>query len=95
MPSCASRGNQLNTDRVLTMYAVSTWAEGAGISVGAARKLFSGKYVSNTPNRGCDVTADSRRFLMVRVIDGPPGGSPMMVLVENWFGELTRRVPVH
>jgi serine/threonine-protein kinase len=96
-PTWRADGTELfyytNTDGILTMYAVSTTPRGAGLTVDAPRKLFSGRYVSSTPNRGYDVTPDGQRFVMVRSIDRPSTGRAMMVLVENWFVELTRRVP--
>lgn len=47
----------------------------------------------STPSRRYDVTADGRRFLMVRLLDPPPEPPSELVLVENWFEELKARVP--
>ena len=57
--------------------------------------LFTAPYRTDAPLRGrpWDVAADGR-FLMVR--EGAVGETttPHLVVVENWFQELTERVPV-
>ena len=44
-------------------------------------------------NRGYDVTADGRRFLMVQQKERPPVSASEMILVQNWLEELKARVP--
>ena len=48
-------------------------------------------------SRQYDVTADGRRFLMVKPLDptsdGVPGSTPQINVVQNWFEELRRLVP--
>ena len=46
------------------------------------------------PVRNYDVSPDGRRFLMIQETNLPAVAQTQMVLVENWFGELKRRVPV-
>ena len=57
--------------------------------------LFTAPYRRDVPGRGrpWDVAEDGR-FLMVR--EGATGETttPHMVVVKNWFQELTERVPV-
>jgi len=43
--------------------------------------------------RGWDVTADGRRFLMIRGLEAPPQPPSQMILVQNFGEELKRRVP--
>jgi hypothetical protein len=45
--------------------------------------------------RGYDVTPDGQRFLMVQERERPPITPTQVVLVQNWFEELRRRVPVN
>jgi eukaryotic-like serine/threonine-protein kinase len=61
---------------------------------GAPRLLFSGPYPSNqgwTRPRSYDVTPDGERFLLTKL----PGEQqrPRIVVVLNWFDELTAKVP--
>jgi serine/threonine-protein kinase len=57
------------------------------------RLLFEGSYSFGTPHRNVDVTADGRRFLMMRDVLVPVD-SPQthIVLVQNWGNELRQRV---
>ena len=61
---------------------------------GPARLLFSGPYPDNsgwTRPRSYDVTPDGQRFLMTKLPDDRP--QPHIVVVLNWFTELTTRIP--
>jgi hypothetical protein len=63
-------------------------------------KLFSGEHFRDAPPvRLYDVTADGRRFLMLRrpvvAARGAAAVRPKIVLVENFLEELTRLVPVN
>jgi serine/threonine-protein kinase len=51
--------------------------------------------VTNPPGRMYDVSPDGRRFLMIKETRAAsePASSARMVFVQNWFEELTRRVP--
>ena len=50
--------------------------------------------MTDTAARTYDVPPDGRRFLMVKDLeagsDAPP---PQIILVQNWFEELKKRVP--
>jgi serine/threonine-protein kinase len=65
-------------------------------AAGPGRKLFEdAAYAgagSSLSDRTFDVSADGRRFLMIRM-NAPPRRS--LAVVQNWFDELTRRVPVN
>ena len=54
--------------------------------------LFADPYYSSAPRTTYDVTADGQRFLMITAADAAATGHDV-VLVENWFEELKRRVP--
>ena len=47
------------------------------------------------PYRTYDVSLDGLRFLMIKNSEGPPqtSASPRIIVVQNWFDELKRRVP--
>ena len=67
---------------------------GATFTVGRPRMLFEGRSGGQALIRGYDVTADGRRFIMVQDKEQPPEPAiTEMVLVQNWFEELKRRVP--
>jgi Tol biopolymer transport system component len=93
-PSWRDDGAELfyytNTDGVLGMLAVAVTRNGTGISSGAPRLLFTGRYVSSSPGRSYDVTADGQRFVMLRPVDRPAAAPAVMTLVTNWFEELKR-----
>jgi serine/threonine-protein kinase len=97
-PTWRGDGSELfyytNTNGVLGMYAVAVVATGTGVSTGVPRLLFQGRYVSTSPGRGYDVTADGQRFVMLREVDRQVSRDPpQMILVENWFDELRRLAP--
>jgi serine/threonine-protein kinase len=57
-------------------------------------KLFSGPYYMALLGRTYDVTPDGRRFLMIKIPNQNLADAPRIALVENWFEEVKRRVPV-
>jgi hypothetical protein len=61
-------------------------------TAGVPRALKS--VVSINSARGYDVSRDGRRFVTVRENNKSPEPPPtQMILVQNWFEELKRRVP--
>jgi Tol biopolymer transport system component len=57
-------------------------------------RLFATRYYTGIPNRSYDVSADGKRFLMIKDPAGEQGGTPNgMVLVANWFEELKAKLP--
>src|SRR5688572_12510252 len=62
-------------------------------TIGPPRLLFEGRFRIDGPFRGYDVTADGRRFLMVRADERPAERVTQIVFVQNWFEELRARVP--
>jgi dipeptidyl aminopeptidase/acylaminoacyl peptidase len=97
-PSWRADGAELfyytNTDGVLAMHAVPVTRSGAAMSAGPPRLLFKGSYVSSSPGRSYDVTADGQRFVMLRRLEPSPVAPATMTLVTNWFEELKRLAPV-
>ena len=61
---------------------------------GIPRPLFDGPYRMGGLPHGWpfDVSLDGQRFLMIK--EAAVSDQPQVVLVENWFEELTRLVPV-
>lgn len=80
-------------DGIINMKAVPLTFNGSAVVVGTPQSLFDGRYVSSGPARGLDVSADGKRFLMIRTVDPPPAPPSKLVLVQNFADELTRRVP--
>jgi serine/threonine-protein kinase len=75
---------------------------GSSFDAGAPSKLFDGPNLLVLPPGGglgrmYDVTADGTRFVMIKTSgqDGGPDASARIILVQNWFEELKRRVPTH
>jgi dipeptidyl aminopeptidase/acylaminoacyl peptidase len=73
--------------------AVRLHVDGEEISAGVPRALFEGEFVVMSGRRSYDVTADGKRFLMVRVLEPPPEPPTELILVNNWFRELRQLVP--
>jgi serine/threonine-protein kinase len=65
-----------------------------GIQPGNPVKLFSGPYYTALFGRTYDVTPDGRRFLMVKTTSQTVTETARIIVVENWFEELKRKVPV-
>jgi serine/threonine-protein kinase len=66
----------------------------AGFSAGTPVRLFSGLYLSPQGGRTYDVSPDDRRFVMIKTEDRT-APRQQIVVVQNWFQELTRLVPVN
>ena len=75
------------------MMAVSIQTKPA-LSIGAPTVLFQNRaYVGMTYSRGWDVAPDGR-FLLPKIGQSPEiGAERQVILVQNWFQELTRSVP--
>jgi len=64
-------------------------------AAGSPTKLFEGGYLGG-PGRAYDVSPDGSRFLIITEGHGSGDDSspPHIVVVQNWFEELTRLVPI-
>ena len=78
-------GNQLCVVDVETEPGFEAWTP---------RLLFEASYDSQlvSGDSNYDVSADGQHFLMVQ--GGAAAGAPGYVVVQNWFEELKRLVPV-
>ena len=84
----------------ITTMMVVTYDTEPTFRPGTSSALFEGPYVSFC-SFGCgtqsyDVSPDDERFLMIREsgLAGETADQRALVLVQNWFEELTRLVPV-
>jgi hypothetical protein len=64
---------------------------------GRPTALFEGRYEISPPylqpGTGYDVSPDGKRFLMIKPGGEQPGSTQLQV-VQDWFEELKRRLPV-
>ena len=58
--------------------------------IGPPRRLFSGRYSMNNPDRGYDVSPDGERFVMLQARPRTPDVITGMIVVQNWTEELRR-----
>lgn len=82
-------------DATNTLTAVPVQTSGATFGAGTPAKVFDAKYSTPFPVRSYDVSADGKRFLMLKdSATGDPNATPVsMILVEHWFEELKGLVP--
>ena len=94
-PTWARSGRELfYLDASNTLTAVPVHTSGSTFSAGKPAKVFDARYSTPFPPRSYDVSADGKRFLMLKDgATGDPNTTPVsMVLVEHWFEELKQRV---
>jgi eukaryotic-like serine/threonine-protein kinase len=94
-PVWARSGRELfYLDASNALTAVPVGISGPTISIGTPARLFDTRYAEPNPSRHYDVSADGRRFLMLKASEtGDPNATPVsMVLVEHWFEELKQLV---
>jgi serine/threonine-protein kinase len=84
----------LDASNRLTAVPVET--AGATFSAGKPMKVFDAKYWTGHPPPPYDVSPDGKRFVMLKAATGDSNVTPIsMVVVEHWFEELKRLVPIH
>jgi eukaryotic-like serine/threonine-protein kinase len=94
-PAWARSGRELfYLDASNTLTAVPVQTSGSTFSAGKAVKVFDATYSTPYPPRSYDVSADGKRFLMLKdsTAGDPDAPTLSMVLVEHWFEELKQRV---
>jgi hypothetical protein len=75
--------------------AVPVDPRGATWNSGSPAKVLEGLYLNQGGGiRNYDVSADGRRFLMVK-LPANSGAAAQIVVVQNWFEELKHLVPVN
>jgi hypothetical protein len=59
-------------------------------------RVVEGPYVTigGRSSRNYDVSADGKRFLMVKQARATQAAAPQIIVVQNWFEELNARVPL-
>ena len=76
----------------VTIMVVSVEAE-PSFTRDVRRPLFEGRYrVFHN-----DIDTDGERFIMIKPVSDvsdAPSDPPQLIVVQSWFEELTRRVPV-
>ena len=78
-----------------TVMSVSVVSAGTTLTVGKPQALFETPMGFQANFRGYDVTRDGTRFLMIRPQAREDLKPSQIVLVQNWFQDLQRRVPVN
>jgi serine/threonine-protein kinase len=80
---------------MMTIMAVRVDPRGTAWNAGSPAKVLEGPYFTQGGSRRTyDVSADGRRFLMVKR-PASQVGAPQIVVVQNWLEELKRLVPVN
>ena len=74
------------------MMAVTVQSDGT-FAPGNPEVLFEGSYLPGTTGRAYDISPSGDRFLMIKRL-ADDSAEPEITLVQNWFQELTERVPV-
>ena len=87
-PIWAPSGRELFFRAGSTMMAVDVTIDGSSARIGRPRLVFEGEYLAWATGNYA-VTADGKRFIMVRAAD--PNARPLSVRL-NWTTELARRV---
>ena len=64
----------------------------AGFSAARPSVLFEGAYFGGPHHRTYDLSPDGKKFVMITKAEQPP--STQLHVVQNWFEELKRLVPV-
>jgi serine/threonine-protein kinase len=72
-------------------------AKGSVWSHGTPTKVLDGNYVlaPGLSTRQYDVTADGKRFILVKAPSADVDRAPSIIVVQNWLEELKRLVPVN
>jgi serine/threonine-protein kinase len=67
---------------------------GSAFSYGKPQPLFDASGYLNLGYRSFDISADGKRFLMVKdAARGNTAARPSIVVVSHWFDEVNRRIP--
>jgi hypothetical protein len=98
-PLWAPDGRELFYVSMGTLMRVPLTTTGSTVKPGTPVKALEGPYFYGAgfgSGRTYDVSPDGRRFLMIKEIRrvDEPTTSARLILVQNWFEELKRRVPV-
>ncbi len=92
-PIWSSTGDELFYFWQDTMYVVSYQAEAEAFRVQSPEPLFSGTFEAMGFNRGYDLGPDGKRFVMLQQEARAESEPSKVILIQNWFEELKRKVP--
>ena len=97
-PLWAPNGRELfyaSLDGALMSAAVQ--AKGSVWAHGTPTQVLKGSYVlaPGLSTRQYDITADGKRFIMVKAPAADAGHAPSIIVVQHWLEELKRLVPVN
>jgi Tol biopolymer transport system component len=92
-PLWARNGRQLFYRWENQMWVVDVQTD-VGLRISRPRLLFDkNRYWPGSPIRSYDISVNSQRFLMVKLIQRKPTPVTEMILAQNWFEELKRLLP--
>jgi len=92
-PVWAPDGKTIYYRNGTSLVSTSVQTEG-GFSAEQAQVLFDDVYMTEPLRRNYDIHPDGKRFLMIKKVEEEEE-VPIteLIVVENWFEELKRRVP--
>jgi hypothetical protein len=70
---------------------VAVETSGSTVHASTPVRLLAGPYLISGPSRNYDVSADGRRFVMIKESQA---AQPSLILVQHWDEELKRLAPV-
>ena len=89
-PVWARSGRELFYRRGNTMMAVDIIATPDRLSAGVPKQLFSGSYAAGGTRAGYDVSADGKKFVLVKS-SGAAVNASRFTVVLNWLDDLEAR----
>jgi eukaryotic-like serine/threonine-protein kinase len=94
MPLWAQNGRELFYLSMGALMSVPV-TTGSTFTFGNPSKLFDFEYFRRAAGRTYDASPDGQRFVMIKqsAAAGEPPPAARIVLIQNWFEELKRRVP--
>ena len=89
-------GRELFYQSGRAIMVVSVEVTGQSFQWGTARVLFEGTFSGfggTTGPRNYDLSPDGKRFLMIKDAVVAESAGPQIIVVQNWFEELKRKIP--
>jgi eukaryotic-like serine/threonine-protein kinase len=81
-------------DGAMMALTVDSPSGSSAFSVSTPKVLFTGQYYAVQAGRSYDVSPDGRRFLMLKSNTSQAVAPTQLWVVQNWFQELERLVPL-
>ena len=78
------------------LMAVRVDARGSSWRAASPARVVEGPYltIGGRSSRNYDVSADGKRFLLIKQAPVTQAAAPRIIVVQNWFEELKARVPI-